>query len=166
MIENQSAEVPEIVRASWVALDQAFAPNDPVMRGHMAVVRAWLHGQPLPQRSAPDPDENRIAPVSASVPVVYAWTTGTVMGDEGWVAVCEDGELMASHVSSGREFGQRDVHRTFGRVADRYRDKFGGLGSEFYLFVVVPEGKRPPLEVMKANEEWAKRFEAAGESML
>jgi hypothetical protein len=116
--------------------------------------------------SGPSPDENRIAPVSASVPVVYAWTTGEVFGDQGWVAVCEDGELMASHVSSSREFGQLDVHVSFGRVLGRYRAKFGGIGDEFYLFVVVPEGKRPPLEVMRANEKWAKRFEAPDESTL
>lgn len=159
MINEKSAEVPEIVRTSWEALERGYAPEDPVMLRCMAVVRAWLDGQPLPQPPAPDPDQNRIAPVRASVPVVYAWTTGEVMGDEGWVAVCEDGELMASHVSSNREFGQRDVHTSFGRVADRYREKFGGLGSEFYVFVVVPEGKRPPLEVMRANEAWAARTE-------
>jgi hypothetical protein len=148
-------EVPQAVRDAWTAIDTAFLPHDPVMLSHKTTVRDWLHGQ-----SASGLDRDRMPLVKASVPVVYAWTTGAVFGDENWVAVCEDGELMASHVSSSREWGQRDVHLGFGAVAERYRAKFGGLGLIYYLFVVVPAGKRPPIEVLMANAEWVKRVEA------
>lgn len=112
-----------------------------------------VSGDGASPRVAADP--SRIALVRASVPVVYAWMTGQTLGDKSWVAVCDDGELMASHVSSSREFGRRDVHLGFAAVADRYRSKFGGLSAEHYLFVVVPEGRRPPAEVMEANARWA-----------
>jgi hypothetical protein len=90
-----------------------------------------------------------------ALPTVYAWTVGKFASDEQWFALADDGELIASHVSSNREWGQRDVHLHFGGPRAKYVEKFGGIGEEFYHFVVLPEGQQPPPEVMEANRRWA-----------
>jgi len=92
-----------------------------------------------------------------TVPTVYAWKIGPFAGgpDEVWFAMCSDGEVMGHHVSSSRRFGPGDVHLTFAARKAAYEAKFGGLGEEFYRFVVLPDGEKPPPQVWAANERWA-----------
>jgi hypothetical protein len=97
--------------------------------------------------------------MTKQLPTVYAWSSGKLGGDEQWFALADDGELMASHISSGREWGQLDVHLHFEGRRAKYAEKFGGTGEEFYRFVVLPEGRQPPPEVMEANRRWAETQE-------
>lgn len=92
-----------------------------------------------------------------AVSTVYAWKAGLFAGgpDEVWFAMCEDGEVLAEHVSSSRRFGPDDVHLTFAKRRAVYEAKFGGIGEQFYHFVVLPDGEKPPPEVWAANERWA-----------
>jgi 5'-deoxynucleotidase YfbR-like HD superfamily hydrolase len=87
------------------------------------------------------------------LPTVYAFRSGSwdATDDEVWLAVADDGQVMAQHVSSNRRFGQGDVHLTFPATAERYRAKFGGTGPEFYHFVVLDDGQLPPPEVLAAK---------------
>lgn len=45
-----------------------------------------------------------------AAPIVYAWKAGLFAGgpDEVWFAMCEDGEVLADHVSSSRRYGPGD----------------------------------------------------------
>lgn len=98
-----------------------------------------------------------------ALPKVYAWRNEYFgRNDEVWLAIADDGEVLASHVSSNRAWGQRDVHDSFPKVLDRYIEKFGGSGPEFYEYIVVPDGETPPEEVRLRNEERGKAI--AGDS--
>jgi hypothetical protein len=88
------------------------------------------------------------------VPKVYAFCNLRYPegGDQVWVAIADDGEVMAQHMSSSRNFGQRDVHLNFSSRRAKYEAKFGGIGEEFYEFVVLPEGELPPAEVLAKHD--------------
>lgn len=95
-------------------------------------------------------------PPPAYLPTVYAWCVDKAAGtgNEHWLAVAEDGMLMGSHVSSDRTFGADDVHLRFPHRQAAYREKFGGLGENFYRFVVLPDGEHPPGEVLRRMRAW------------
>lgn len=100
----------------------------------------------------PEHDLPRMTPITDSdVPVVYAWAAERLgANEEVWVAVADDGELMAKSISANRVCGQQDVHRLSPDVSARYDEKFGG--PDEYRFVVVPPHLRPPAEVLAAHE--------------
>lgn len=62
-------------------------------------------------------------------------------GDQTWYAVTESGEVLASHVSSGRGWGIRDTGPT-----GFYRDKY----PEDAEVIVCDRGAFPPAHVLDA----------------
>lgn len=107
-------------------------------------------------------DENEAPPLELpDVPIVYAWCAGLFgVGpdpDEVWVAMCDDGEVLVTHVSSSRRYGPSDVHLEFASRRALYEAKFGGLTEGHYRFVVLPEGEKPPPQAWAANRRWARK---------
>jgi hypothetical protein len=91
---------------------------------------------------------------------VWAWcNSGNGTDWQTWLAIAEDGEVLCSHISSSRDWGQRDVGPS-GFYVERYVAKFGERFMDRLDYVVVAEGEAPPAEVYERNQERA-RAEAA-----
>lgn len=87
---------------------------------------------------------------------VYAWcNSGNGTDFQYWIAMAEDGEVLAEHVSSSRGWGQRDVGPD-GFHRDRYVGKFGERFMDTLAYEVVPEGEAPPDEVYQRNQHRAR----------
>lgn len=96
-----------------------------------------------------------------SPPTVYAFCNGRWGGeDQIWIAMCECGEVLGQHISSGRHFGISDVQPPFKRQA--YREHLGGIeaGTDYQL-VVLDAGQVPPDEVVARNQALGEREEAS-----
>jgi hypothetical protein len=88
-----------------------------------------------------------------AVPKVYAFCNCKIAGgDEVWVAMADDGEILAQHISSSRGWGQLDVHLNFPSTRAKYETKYGGTGDEHYEFVVLADGEVPPADVLAKHE--------------
>lgn len=91
-------------------------------------------------------------------PVVVVYQMMTVKwgtGDQGWVAVHEDGRPITSHISSHRWWGIHDTSPEFKREA--YEAVLGGPVEDFNIqFVVIDEGKTLPPDVLARNQALAK----------
>lgn len=94
-------------------------------------------------------------------PVVYAFCTGYVFGDQQWIAVTADGQVLAGHISSSAWWGQRDVGPDgFAARRQHYVDTLGTADVDYR---VVPVGELPPPEVLAAMEARAAAAERAAE---
>ena len=82
--------------------------------------------------------------------------------DQAWIAIAEDGEVLAQHVSSSRSWGQRDVGPD-GFHRDRYAEKFGPDFAEHINYVVLPQGEAPPDEVYERNQARAAAEDAGAQ---
>lgn len=80
--------------------------------------------------------------MSTKIYLACTWDNGY---DQGWVAVTEHGEKIASHISSGRGWGLEDVGPT-----GFYRDKY----PEDFEVVEVPHGESLPEAVLAAWALW------------
>lgn len=87
---------------------------------------------------------------------VYAWCNARwqPFGDQVWVAIAEDGDVLATHISSGRSWGQHDVG-PHGMHQNAYAAKFGDDFLDRIEYVVLPEGETPPDEVYERNQQQA-----------
>lgn len=68
-----------------------------------------------------------------------------------WMAMAEDGEVIAQHCSSSRYWGEVDVSPNHFHIDD-YQRKFGDdFKPDDVEYVVLPAGEGPPAEVVEAN---------------
>jgi hypothetical protein len=94
--------------------------------------------------------------------IVYAWCqSGWDTDWQHWMAMAEDGEVIASHVSSTRDWGIHDVGPT-GMHRDAYIAKFG---EDFEVdYRVAPAGEHGvPPEVYERNQQRRRDAEAEAE---
>lgn len=97
----------------------------------------------LGRLDATDPDHPRGL---GTKPIVWAWCNNAFgTDDQAWVAISDDGRLIAQHVSSNREWGQHDVGPTGGHARDYLRV----LGTVDVLYRVQPDGDGPPPYVLE-----------------
>ena len=83
---------------------------------------------------------------------VYAWCNAGAGTDwQVWHAMADDGEVLATHVSSSQSWGQRDVGPD-GFYRDRYAEKFGARFMDDLTYVVCEPGSSPPDEVYQRNQ--------------
>jgi hypothetical protein len=83
---------------------------------------------------------------------VYAWcNAGNGTDMQTWIAIAEDGEVLAQHMSSSRAWGQHDVGPD-GFYRQRYADKFGERFMDRLDYVVVPDRQTPPHAVYERNQ--------------
>ena len=85
---------------------------------------------------------------------VYAWCqSGDGTDWQHWMAMADDGEVVASHISSSRDWGQSDVGPR-GMHADRYLAKFGDRYMDDLDYRVAPPGEHGiPDEVVALNRD-------------
>lgn len=93
---------------------------------------------------------------------VYAWCqSGDGTDMQVWMAMADDGEVIASHLSSSRAWGAHDVGPT-GVHASRYATKFGDRYMDDLDYRIAPPGEHGiPDEVLKLNQELRQEKEAS-----
>ncbi len=75
-------------------------------------------------------------------PIVWAFCNGHVFGDQAWLAVTDDGVVLAEHVSSSEWWGARDVGpEQWPHRRQRYVEV---LGTAEVDYRVLPLGQAPP----------------------
>ncbi len=79
-------------------------------------------------------------------------------GDQVWMAITDDGEPIASHVSSSRDWGRHDVGPT-GFYRARYIEM---LGTDEVDYRVLDDGEIPPQHVRDANAALAAAAKGTG----
>lgn len=84
---------------------------------------------------------------------VYAWCqSGDGTDFQHWMAMADDGEVIASHCSSSRGWGQSDVGPE-GLHADAYLAKFGERYMDTLDYRVAPPGEHGiPADVWELNQ--------------
>jgi hypothetical protein len=82
-------------------------------------------------------------------PVVWALCVGTLAADQCWVAYAEDGQEIASHVSSSASWGARDVGPD-GFYFDRYIELLDIATGDEVDYRTVPVGGDVPSAVRRA----------------
>ena len=88
----------------------------------------------------------------STLPKVYGYCSIEFgSGDQAWVAICEDGRAITSHLSSSASWGAHDVGPVWKR--DIYAKVFGeGFEIEY---IALPVGELPPDSVFEANQKRA-----------
>lgn len=79
--------------------------------------------------------------------VKYSAPTKWGDGDEVWDAYTNDGELICSHYSSSRAFGQHDVSPQ--RKHDAYQRVLGTSDPAQIDYRVIPHGEDLPVDVVE-----------------
>lgn len=93
-------------------------------------------------------------------PIVWAFCNGTWgRSDQAWVAITDDGVVLAQHISSSEAWGAHDVGPdSFPARRQNYLDALGTLDVDYR---VLPLGEAPPAHVLERNQARTEATEAA-----